>query len=87
MPGHLPGNRKVPGSMPSRGFLLLFSVSLGKKPALLPLPQPCTQLLNQENIVYCMCVIRAQLKSSFIADVVITIKKEKNELNALFMPA
>jgi len=48
LPGHLPGNCKVPGSMPSWGFLLLlFPLARNFTPI-----ASATQLLNWENIVY-----------------------------------
>jgi len=58
LPGHLPGNHKVPGSMPNQGFLqLLFPWARNFTPI-----ASASQLLNREHTVY--YVIRAQLKSS-----------------------
>jgi len=46
--GHLPGNRKAPGSMPGWGFLLLlFPWARNFTPI-----ASATQLLNREHIVY-----------------------------------
>ena len=56
--GHLPDNRKVPGSMPSCGILLLL---LPWERNFIPIA-PVTQLLNRENIVH--VYTRAQLKST-----------------------
>jgi len=50
LPGHLPGNRKVPDLMPGWGFLLLlFPWARNFTPI-----ASATQLLNQEHIVYTM---------------------------------
>jgi len=63
LPGYLPGNRKIPASW---GFLLLLFPWVGN----FILIASATQLLNREHIV-----IREQVKSSSIADVVIPVKK------------
>ena len=50
LPGHLPGNRKVPGSMPGQGFLqLLFPWARNFTPI-----ASATQLINREHILCIM---------------------------------
>ena len=50
MSGHLPGNRKVPGSMPGCGILLLLFPWARKFTPI----APATQLLNRK--ILCMCI-------------------------------
>jgi len=71
LPGHLPGNRKVPGLMLSWGFLLLL-FPWGKKLYF------HSQLLNQEHIVLCKQVTAEKQLS--IADVVIPVKKSQRKI-------
>jgi len=88
LPGHLPGNCKVPGSMPSWGFLLLlFPWTRNFTPIV-----SVTQLLNREHTYCIVCNQGTAEKQLSIPDVVIPVeksqkkkrKKEKN-LQGLFI--
>jgi len=68
LPGHLPRNCKIPGSMPSWGFLLLLFPWARN---FIPIAS-ATQLLNQENI---LCNQGTSEKQLSIVDVVIPVEK------------